>query len=157
MGATQQKTVDLVLAASRHTAIRYLFVGGSTFVIDVGLLVLLREKFHFSLVVANTISYWTAIIYNFVLNRWWSFSASEKSSLRRHASTYLALLVFNYLFSQAFISVAHHFMHDGFAKALSVLVQMSWTYIVYKRYIFTTSNNTGNHTADSTDQSKPAA
>jgi putative flippase GtrA len=138
----RRKAVGTAVAASRHSAVRYLFVGGSTFVIDVGLLILLREKFHFSLTAANTISYWTAIIYNFVLNRWWSFSAAEKNSLRRHASTYLILLIFNYLFSSVFISVVGHVMHAGIAKALAVLIQMSWTYLVYKRVIFTTTAET---------------
>jgi putative flippase GtrA len=73
-----------------------------------------------------------------LLNRFWTFSATEKSELARHVVLYGALLGFNYLFTIVFLAVAGRFgVHYTVAKVLSVGIQMSWTYLVYKRVIFT--------------------
>jgi putative flippase GtrA len=126
-----------------HHFVRYLFVGGSTFVIDLGLLIFLKEKLHLRLVVATSISYWTSITYNFCLNRWWTFSASENTSLKRHLVSYALLLGFNYVFTVVFVSTFSHFMNYSLAKVISVAIQMTWTYYIYKKYIFVRHTSPG--------------
>jgi len=121
----------------RHHFIRYLLIGGTTFIIDFGLLYTLKTRVHTSLVVATSVGYWVSILYNFTMNRWWSFSAAEKNSLHRHALTYGVLLAFNFLFTIIFVGLVSKVMYFGFAKVIAVLIQMSWTYLIYKNYIFT--------------------
>lgn len=120
----------------QHTFVRYVFVGGSTFAIDFILLVLLHGYFDVNLQIATTVSYWTAIAYNFTLNRQWTFSASDKANLSKHITLYLILLGFNYLFTLAFVSIGSHFMNFAIAKVLAVGIQISWTYRIYKTKIF---------------------
>ena len=48
-----------------HHFVRYVFVGGTTFIIDLGLLVLLHGFLHVNLAIATSIAYWVAIAYNF--------------------------------------------------------------------------------------------
>jgi putative flippase GtrA len=125
-----------------HHFIRYLLIGGTTFVIENFLLLAFKAKL--GLVVATSIGYWVSILYNFTMNRWWSFSATEKNSLRRHALTYGALLAFNYLFLTIFVKLVSRAMYFGgnhtfnieVANVLAVLIQVSWTYVIYKNYIF---------------------
>lgn len=119
-----------------HQLLRYLFVGGSTFIIDLGLLVLGHEKAHLSVNVAATISYWTSIAYNFNLNRYWTFNQRELSALHRHALLYGCLLAFNYTFTIGFIHFTSGVLHYGPAKVIAVAIQMPWTYVIYKKYIF---------------------
>ena len=116
---------------------RYLAVGGSTFVIDFLLLFALHGKLNVQLAVATSVAYWISIAYNFMLNRAWTFSARDKSDLRRHLSSYLVLLAFNYGFTVLFISLASHHINYLLAKAIAVGIQMSWTYLIYKKFIFT--------------------
>lgn len=115
---------------------RYIFVGGSTFVIDLGLLVLLHKKVGLGLALATSIAYWVAIAYNFFLNRTWTFSITEMESLKKHLTNYLVLLAFNYLFTVLFVTLASHHMNFALAKAVAVVIQTTWTYKVYKDYIF---------------------
>jgi putative flippase GtrA len=136
------KTSSFVLYLYHHHFIRYLLVGGSTFTIDFGLLFILHGKVHLHLAVATSMAYWVSIAYNFLLNRSWTFSAHDKSDLRRHLSTYMVLLSFNYLFTVVFVDVASHKINYLFAKALAVAIQMSWTYFVYKHYIFRVKTQT---------------
>lgn len=125
----------------RHHFVRYLFVGGSTFVLDFSLLALLHGALGLSITIATSIAYWVSILYNFVLNRYWTFDAREKRSLKRHIATYSALLVINYIFVLVFIAITSHYIHYLIAKAIAVLLQMVWTYPIYKNKIFTSSSD----------------
>lgn len=119
-----------------HPLVRYIFVGGSTFVIDLGLLVLLHKKVGLGLAVATSIAYWVAIAYNFFLNRAWTFSIKEMESLSKHLANYLILLGFNYLFTVLFVTILGRHINFALAKAIAVVIQTTWTYKVYKDYIF---------------------
>jgi len=132
-----KKASALVLYLYRHHFVRYLVVGGSTFAIDFGLLFALHGKAHVNLAIATSLAYWISIAYNFALNRHWTFSQRDKSDLRRHLSTYLVLLAFNYLFTVIFVSLVSHSLNYLVAKAIAVAIQMTWTYFAYKNYIFT--------------------
>lgn len=129
---------ELTLYLYRHHFVRYLFVGGTTFVIDFSILYVLHGHLKLNLGASASVSYWVSIIYNFVLNRYWTFDAREKESLARHLSTYLILLIFNYLFTVTFVSIVGAHINYIVAKAIAVGLQMIWTYPVYKKYIFVT-------------------
>lgn len=133
---TTQKLKRLPFYLYQHHFVRYLFVGGSTFVIDFGILYALHGKLHINLVAATTISYWVSIIYNFIFNRYWTFDAHEKESLSRHIAAYTLLLAVNYVFVLLFVSVVSQHIYYIYAKAIAVILQMIWTYPVYKKLIF---------------------
>lgn len=132
MEKIKQSTVYLY----RHPFVRYLFVGGTTFTLDFLLLYTLHGLFKLNLAGSASFAYWISILYNFVLNRHWTFNSREKDNLKHHITTYFVLLVFNYLFTVTFVSIAGEHINYMLAKALAVVIQMSWTYVVYKRYIF---------------------
>ena len=131
------RTKNIVNIIYKHHFARYLIVGGSTFILDFSLLISLHGYIRLGLALATTLAYWVSIIYNFCLNRWWSFSVAEKASLHRHLIPYSILLGFNYLFTVIFIGLASHFIYYGLAKVFAVAIQMSWTYFIYKSVIFT--------------------
>lgn len=115
---------------------RYLVVGGSTFIIDLGILYVLHGLLNLNLAASASIAYWVSISYNFTLNRYWTFDAREREDLLRHIATYIAILVVNYLFTVSFVAIVGLHMNYLAAKALSVIITMIWTYFVYKRLIF---------------------
>lgn len=108
--------------------------------IDFSLLFLLHGKAKINIAIATSLAYWTSIVYNFTLNRYWTFNAWEKESLKRHIVTYLALLVFNYTFAVTFITLASHHVNYLLAKILAVAIQMLWTYPIYKKMVFVTQS-----------------
>jgi putative flippase GtrA len=135
----------------KHHLIRYLFVGGTTFIIDEGLLILLHGKVRVNLELSLLVAYSVAFVYNFSLNRWWAFSASENKSLGQHIAPYSLLFFFNLGFNIIFVSLMSHVINYALAKPLAVIIQITWTYIIYRNYIFTTS------TQKSTNADKTAA
>lgn len=131
------KVRETTMFLYRHHFVRYLIVGGSTFVLDFGILYILHGKAGFGIAGATSVAYWVSIIYNFILNRYWTFDIKEKENLQKHITTYFILLVINYLFAVTFVSLASDHINYIYAKAIAVLVQMIWTYPVYKYLIFT--------------------
>ncbi len=119
-----------------HSLVRYVVIGGTTFALDFFLLVFLHAALNVPVLIAATISYWTSIAFNFIANRVWTFGATE-THIAKHALSYGILLGCNYLFTIAFIAGATHLgMHYTVAKIISVIVQTSWTYVIYKKVIF---------------------
>lgn len=131
-----QKTKDLTLFLYRHHFVRYLLVGGTTFIIDFAILISLHGGLSIGIAAATSVAYWVSIIYNFTLNRYWTFDVWEKESLQRHITTYFLLLIFNYFFAVIFVSYMSDHINYVIAKAIAVGIQMTWTYPVYKNLIF---------------------
>lgn len=146
------KTNRIIRFLYNHRFVHYLGVGGTTFIIDFGTLVMLHGKFDVSLPVATSIAYWLSVLYNFSLNRWWTFDAGEKSSLSKHALTYGCLLGFNYVFTVIFVSNVSRHIEYTKAKILAVMIQMCWNFFVYKYIIFTKKahKNTNEDTTEAT-------
>lgn len=115
--------------------IKYVLVGGTTFVLDFGILILFHEAFHVPVLIAASISYWTSIIFNFFMNRAWTFNAS--ASLRRHLIPYCLLLFTNYAITLGMVGgLSHLGLNYALAKVFAVLFSMCWTYVAYKKIIF---------------------
>lgn len=120
-----------------HHVVRYIFVGGTTFLIDISILLVAHGAFHISVPVATSIAYWLSVTYNFSLNRWWTFSAQESKAIHQHALFYIVLLGINYAFTLIFVSIMSHVIALGAAKVLATAIQILWTYPTYKYLIFT--------------------
>lgn len=131
------KTKALSLFLYKHHLVRYVLVGGTTFAIDLSLLIFFHQGANIGLAVSTSLAYWISIAYNFILNRYWTFSAGEKEKLRKHLTSYLILLGFNYLFTLVAVSALSHIVYFGFAKVIAVAFQITWTYPIYKNVIFT--------------------
>lgn len=126
----------------RHHFFRYLFIGVSTFSLDLGLLLLLHGKLQLAVPLATSVAYWTSVVFNFTLNRKWTFSADEAKSLSRHVMLYGLLLGINYLFTVSFVSLASHHINYAIAKIIAVGLQVLWTYPIYRFVIFKSATPT---------------
>ncbi len=116
--------------------IRYLFVGFSTFALDLGLLYILHGRFKLALPIAVSIAYLFSVFYNFTLSLRWTFTNKEKKSLYLHLTQYLILLGFNYLFTLFFVSIVGQHINYAIAKTIAAAFQVLWTYPIYRYIIF---------------------
>lgn len=132
-----ESTHSYLVFLYKHPFIRYLIIGGSTFVLDLSLLVLLHGHFEVNLTIAASIGYWVSVTYNFLLNRWWVFSAQESRSLHKHALLYASLLTVNYLYTVVGMNILTRYMTYELAKVFVIVFAITWTYPIYKHYIFT--------------------
>jgi len=115
---------------------RYLVVGISTFLFDVGLLYGLVEIFKIHYLIATTLAWSSATIANYLLNKIWSFRSSASyffSSLK-----YIALLGMNYVFTifMMYVLVEIFLFYYVYAKIAIVAAIACWNFFVYKHFVF---------------------
>lgn len=123
----------------KNQFLRYIFIGGTTVAIDFGVLILLHQAIHINLLIAASLSYWLSILFNFLCNRAWTFDIRQLKNIHKHVFMYGLLLGVNYLFTITFMGISVHLgMQYIVAKLLSILIQLSWTYWIYKNFVFKT-------------------
>lgn len=133
----KDKTKEITMFLYNHQLVRYIFVGGTTFFIDIVILYILHQGLKFNIEISTATAYVLSIIYNFILNRQWTFSTREKESLKKHMAAYGLLLSFNGLFTVVSVSLMSHVIYFGLAKIITVAIQVTWTFPIYKNVIFT--------------------
>lgn len=115
--------------------LRYLLIGGSSFVLDLGLLTLGFRTLHLPLWVATAAGFWGSFFYNYLLQRRFSFDAagSHVGSLVR----YSALLAFN---TVATIAIVGFFQRIGWGyvtgKIVAAAATTIWNYFAYREWVF---------------------
>lgn len=114
---------------------KYLFVGGSSALLELLLFQVLYALVGWQIAYANVFAVVVATTYNYLLNRSWAFE--QKSSSPRSAALYLLLFCFNTTFSTTVISFlvsagAQSVLAKLFTQACIVL----WNYVLYRKVIF---------------------
>lgn len=120
-----------------HHFIRYLFVGGTTFILSFGLLKVLHGSLGISVAVSTFIAYIVSFIYNFSLNRWWTFSAADTKNLHKHIIPYFFLFLFNLTYTVLLEHLLSKHLNYLVAYPFVTVTQTVWTYYIYKNVIFT--------------------
>lgn len=114
---------------------RFVVVGTSSAVIDMGLLIALRELAGVSIPVATTVGFWTGLFYNFSLNRAWSFGADRVAI---PFAKYLTVVGINYLVTLTIVTGgAAAGIPYVFAKIFAIGFGTLGTFIAYNRWVFT--------------------
>lgn len=92
-GVLAVEASSLLRSLSRHSAVRFLAVGGLSVVVDAGLLVLLHGVLAIWLPVAAALAFAGAFVVNFGLNRAWVFGSA--GAVHRQLVRYLTLVAVN--------------------------------------------------------------
>jgi len=123
----------------RHASIaKFAVVGGVSFAVDYGLLLLLHRLFGLQLEVSVTIAFLSGLLVNFLLNKYWSFRAPRGASQSaRQAVLYGLLVAANLIFTYLLISgLARVGIAPELSKPVATAISMVFNYVVYKLVIF---------------------
>jgi putative flippase GtrA len=115
---------------------RYLIIGTTVFVIDVGSFqALLRLRA--LLTVATALSYLLGISTHFTLNRYWNFRVFERS-LGRQARTYFVIALSQLPVTIAIVEAGVHFgrLTPLEAKVLAVVLNVPLSFLAHKHLTF---------------------
>ena len=124
-----------VSALLRSSVVRYLIVGALSFAVDAGILVALREGADAPLLLAATVAFWTALLFNFTLNRLWAFGGRE--DVKVSFVKYLTLVAANYLGTLAILKLGTGLgAHYVVAKAIATGTTVCWNYLAYRFWVF---------------------
>lgn len=118
-----------------NRALRFLLVGGLSFALDFGLLVLLHEVFGVVLWLATPIAFITSLLFNFAAQRTFTFAATN--NVGTGAGKYAVLVVFN-VFASALIVTGFESLGLGYAagKVTATVLMTAWNFVLYKYWVF---------------------
>jgi len=130
------RTLTIRAWGARHQFAKYVIVGASGFVIDMVSLIALREVAGFRASVAVIINQAFLMLYNFNLNKYWSFG--NRDLPHRQFVRYMTLAGVNYLFAV----IAMYVFSDSLGwdyrlvRLGSVILAVLWNFVLYKRWVY---------------------
>lgn len=131
------KIYDFFLSGrSLKQVIRYLITGFGSFIFEYTLFVIFLRWLGWNELIANSLAVLIAFVFNFVINRLWSFKSKEPWI--KQLLQYLSLFAFNLLFSNGFIYGSTFLLGISplISKVLAMCLIVSWNFIIYKKVIF---------------------
>lgn len=121
---------------SKYQIARFLITGISSAIMDIGLLIILKEKANFRPVFAVATNQVFVIAYNFLMNKYWSF-ATKKMPLRQFGR-YIILVFLNYFFSIALMYLFYDLVGIDYklVRLSSITLLFVVNFIFYKYWVY---------------------
>ncbi len=118
--------------------IRYIAVGGISFLLEIGLLAFLRYVLNIDNILAVSLSFWFGFSLAFLLQRVIAFGDRTKSVKRVFKQTiiYSILVGINFLFTLFFVQIASAVLGLLVARTVALVITTGWNYLFYSKVIF---------------------
>ena len=126
--------VALIRTVFNHSGFRYLLVGGSSFVLDFGVLYVLHEIAEIRLWISTGIAFLCSFFYNFTLQKLFAFSSQAHTP--RSLLKYVLLVGFNTIATIGIVAVLYVYIGWIAAKIVSTVMTTVWNYLAYRHIIF---------------------
>lgn len=128
---------DLIRKLWRRTVVRYLFVGGSSYVIELSVLLGLVSFASLSVSAATAIAYWIGLLMAFGLQKIVAFQdyRRELRWLTRQGLLFGLLTLWNWFFTVLFVNLWPDDM-VVWSRSLALVIMSGWNFIIYKKIIF---------------------
>lgn len=133
----------LFLLAWESQSLRYLFIGGVSYIVELSVLLFLAKALLLVPEFAVACSFLIGLLVSFVLQKYTAFrsKASDKKTIGKQAFLYGALVLFNLTFTVLFVRFFDDLLGLIIARTVALLLTVSWNYVVYKE-IFKQSQST---------------
>ncbi|MEC5180753.1 GtrA family protein [Arthrobacter sp. CG_A4] len=134
-GTAAKKLRRLLVKVLGHSAVRYLIVGGLSFAIDFGLLVLFREVARWEVGLASATAFLSSLVFNFLVQRSFSFESTHRThvSMIRYGMLVVANTAATVLIVQWLTPTVLGYMGG---KVISTAAMMVWNYFLFKHWVF---------------------
>lgn len=118
--------------------VRYIFVGGTTYLIEVGILLIASTLLHLPSTVSVTIAFWIGLVVSFILQKVIAFkdTSSTVKRLAWQSTAYALLIIINYLFTIFTVWALEPFTGLVISRTIALVITTLWNYIVYSKIIF---------------------
>jgi len=136
--------MKLVKRLAAHKLVRYIFIGGLSYLIELCLLIGLRYGLNLEQTTSVAISFWFAFAVSFVLQKFLAFKSVSVSAKRVAKQTvlYSALVLVNFGFTLLFVHIFTPFIGLIIARTTALIITTGWNFIIYSRVIFKEPSST---------------
>lgn len=118
-----------------HSAVRYLFAGGLSFLVDFGILALLHEVFSWPVWLASGVSFLISFAFTYTIQRFFSFNSRAPHG--RAILRYTVLVAFNTLATVAIVALVNYSpLSWAGGKVIATVVTTTWNYFAYRYWVF---------------------
>lgn len=125
---------NLISLLYHNSILRYLAVGGTSFLVDFGLLYLFHEVFGVRLWISTGIAFLASFFFNFTFQKIFAFSS--KAHKGWSLVKYIALVLFNTVATIGIVAVLYTFIGWELAKVVSTIITTIWNYLAYRFIVF---------------------
>jgi putative flippase GtrA len=122
-----------------HSSSRFFLVGITAFGVDYIVLLFLYYALGVNLEAATAIGFIAGFAISFTANKQWVFgSGRQKKKLTRQITEYAALVLFNFGFTVASVSLLNNYgIRPAIGKLIAMALVMCWNYTLFRWVIFT--------------------
>ncbi|HEY8886538.1 MAG TPA: GtrA family protein [Candidatus Microsaccharimonas sp.] len=119
---------------AQHQIIRYLFIGGFSYVIEILILFTLNHVLHFSPTISVAISFWVGFVVAYVLQKIVTFQNKEKSrhAIAKQLVGYSLLVLWNYGFTLLVVELFQNNLPVVVLRTIVIAITTIWNYALYK-------------------------
>jgi putative flippase GtrA/LmbE family N-acetylglucosaminyl deacetylase len=112
---------------------RYLFVGGTTYVAEMAVLYILEYQFRVSPFFAVSISFWFGLTIGFILQKFAAFgdARNHRKIILKQVILYMGLVGWNYLFTIFMTGLLAPRLSTFVARTIAIAIITSWNYLFY--------------------------
>ena len=130
-----KRSISYLWSLRRQFA-KYFIVGFSGVILDLGTLILLKEKLNLLPVVAVIINQAFLLAYNFSLNKYWTFRNQEIP--HKQIVRYGILAGFNYTITVGAMYVFNHILHFDYriVRLATIVIAVGWNFFLYKYWVY---------------------
>jgi putative flippase GtrA len=117
--------------------IRYAIVGFTGIGIDFSITYLFKEYIKVSKYIANSLGFCTAVMTNYLLNRYWTFKA-ENADIFIQFGTFLGVCLIGLAINNIIIYILNEKLKLNFyiSKVIAIIVVVFWNFFVNYYYTF---------------------
>jgi putative flippase GtrA/LmbE family N-acetylglucosaminyl deacetylase len=113
--------------------VRYLCVGGSTYIAEMAVLYIIEYQFRASPIFAVSLSFWFGLTIGFILQKFAAFGDARRHTkvVLKQAFLYIGLVGWNYLFTVFMTSLLTPRLSTFVARTIAIAIITSWNYLFY--------------------------
>jgi len=136
--------MNLVKRLAAHKIVRYIFIGGLSYLIELSLLIGLRYGIGLEQTASVGISFWFAFAVSFVLQKFFAFKSTTLTAKRIVKQTlfYSTLVFVNFGFTLLFVHLFTPLVGLIIARTTALIITTGWNFILYSRVIFKEPSST---------------
>lgn len=121
-----------------NSLIRYILVGGTSFVIEIGVIFVLAKTLGLNSILSVSIAFWFGFVVSFLLQKLVTFKDGSRSvkKVLKQTIMYGSLVLLNYLFTIAFVWLFENILGLIIARTIALIITTGWNFVIYQKIIF---------------------